>query len=774
MPYLLFAFAAGSFSSALWPALPPPALHWLTLLAAIPALPVARHWPRCRPIVWLAAGLWCGVAWAALWGEARLEARLPAVLDKSDWLVSGEVVGLPDRDRRRLRFELRVLDLKPLAPVGRVPSLRRLRLSWYGPAPEVRPGQHWRLRVRLRHPRGFANPGGFDYAAWLFSRGISATGYVRDHPQNVLRGEAGGWSIDAFRWRVAEHIAGLSLPAPVRGLLRALTVGDGSALSGTDWTRLRAAGVLHLAVISGLHIGLAAGFGMLLGSLAGRLLLVLGARVPARHCGALTAWLSGGFYALLAGFGLAAARAFAMLSVLLAVYLLRRRAARMAGFLWALAAIALLQPLAPLSPGFWLSFGAVAVLLAYFGSRPGGGWLSATVRAQWVVPLGTSVGLLWFQGQIPLLAPLVNLLAVPWVGMLAVPAGLVGVVLLPVAPTLADVAWHLAGAVLQVFHLVLAALETTTGAWRWQPAAGVRAEVLVLLVVVGLCLLGPPGLGLRRYALIALAAVALAGVPPRPPLQVTVLDVGQGLAVVVETAHHVLVYDTGPALSERFDAGAAIIAPYLRRRGWSRLDALVVSHEDLDHAGGAVGLAREYPPRREWRGGKEGAYQDAGITPCRAGQHWRWDGVGFHILHPRGDEVRENDRSCVLLVETGQVRVLLPGDIEAGAEARLLAAGVAPEAVTLLVAPHHGSATSSSPQFVARVRPGHVVYAAGYHHHFGHPHAAVVARYRALGARAWHTAAEGALRFVWWDPMRPAAVEVFAARRARRHYWDGG
>lgn len=773
MPYLLFAFAAGSFSSALWPALPPPALIWLTLLAAIPALLAARRWPGSRRICWLAAGLWCGMAWAAHWGEARLEARLPAALDKSDWLVSGEVVGLPDRDHRRQRFELRVLDLEPLVPMSQVPPLRSLRLSWYGQAPEVRPGQQWQLRVRLRHPRGFANPGGFDYSAWLFSRGISATGYVRDHPQNLLQGEADGWSIDAFRWRVAEHIAGLPLAAPVRGLLRALTIGDGSALSSADWTRLRAAGVLHLAIVSGLHIGLAAGFGMLLGSLAGRLLLALGMRVPARHCGALTAWLTGGFYALLAGFGLAAARAFAMLSVLLAVYLLRRRAARVAGFLWALAAIALLQPLAPLSPGFWLSFGAVAVLLWYFGTRPGGGWLSTAVRAQWVVPLGTTVGLLWFQGEVPLLAPLINLVAVPWVGMLAVPAGLVGVVLLPVAPALADVVWQFAGAVLHAFHLALTVLETTVGALRWQPAAGVRAEVLVLLVLVGLCLLGPPGLGLRRYALIALAAVVLAGAPPRPPLQVTVLDVGQGLAVVVETAQHVLVYDTGPALSERFDAGAAIIAPYLRRRGWPRLDALVVSHEDLDHAGGAAGLAREYPPRRELRGG-EGADEDPRITSCRAGQRWRWDGVDFRILHPRGDEVRENDRSCVLLVEAGQVRVLLPGDIEAGAEARLLAAGAAPAAVTLLVAPHHGSKTSSSAQFVARMRPEHVIYAAGYRHHFGHPHAAVVARYRAQGAKAWHTAAEGALRFVWRDPVQPAAVEVFAARRGRRHYWDGG
>ncbi len=764
--YFLLAFSVGSFSSALWPAVPPAIPMWGALCAAGVASLAVR---RGRRFGLLTVGLIAGVLWAAQWGERRLAAQLPPALDKSDWQLVGEVVGLPDGDRRRARFELRVLDLKPLAPVPSVPPLHRVQLSWYGQPPQLRPGQQWQLRVRLRHPRGFANPGTFDYSAWLLSRGISATGYVRDHSDNVLWRQSSGWSIDAFRWRIASRIDALPLTDPARGLLRALSVGDDGALAAQDWALLRETGTLHLVVISGLHVGLAAGLGMVLGNLLGRLPLLLGASLPARHWGAWAAWCVGGFYAALAGFGLATARAFAMLSVWLALYLLRRRALSWSGFFWALAVIALLQPLAPVTPGFWLSFGAVAALLAYFGMRPRPGRLRALVLAQWVVPLGTTVGLLGFQKEIPLLAPLVNLAAVPWVGLVSVPLALLGVATVPWAPELADQVWQWSGNSLQGFYGVLGVVHGHWGGLRWRPAHGVGWVLLVLLGVGAVCLLGPPGLGVRRYALLGLIAVVLEGPPRRPPLQVTVLDVGQGLSAVVETPDHVLVYDAGPAWSERFDAGSGIVAPYLRHQGWPKLDVLVVSHPDLDHAGGVAGLVRDYPPRRVLRGGSPAVRVEE--TGCRAGERWQWGRVGFRILHPADQMLGKNDRSCVLMVEAGAVRVLLPGDLESSGEGLLLAQGVLPQDIGLLIAPHHGSRTSSSSRFVARVRPRHVVYAAGYRHHFGHPHPTVVDRYAAAGAQGWHTAAEGALRFTWWDLDDPTAVEVATARRERKRYW---
>jgi len=430
MPYpLLLAFALGSYSSVLWPALPPLVAPGVALLLCATAL----RWRRGRTVVLILLGVSAGVFWATLWGQARLAAQLPAALDKTEYRVEGTVVGLPGRDARALRFELLVSRVESLAGAT-PPPLRRLRLSWYGRAPELSPGETWQLVLRLRHPRGFANPDGFDYAGWLFTQGISATGYVRDGVENRRLRAASFLSVDAWRGRVAAHIENLPVPNAGRALLRAFTVGDDRGITVAMWERMRVAGVVHLAVISGLHIALAAGFGMLLGTQGGRLAVVLGAPWPTRHVGALAAWIAGGLYTLMAGFGLATLRAFIMLTVFLAVLLLRRHRMLFAGFIWALAAIAVLEPLAPLAAGFWLSFGAVAVLLAWFGPRPRRGHIRDMVGAQLIVSLGTAAGLLGFFGKLPLLAPLINLLAIPWVEILTVPFCLAGVAAFPLAP----------------------------------------------------------------------------------------------------------------------------------------------------------------------------------------------------------------------------------------------------------------------------------------------------------------------------------------------------
>lgn len=762
--YFLLAFSAGSFSSAFWRDLPAPLLLWSLVLAAI----LAAGWRGVRTGAAL-LGLAAGVLWATCWGAARLEAQLPAALDRSDWRVEGEVIGLPHRDDRRVGFELRVLRVTAMNGTAG-PPLRRLRLSWYGTPPEVRPGERWQLQVRLRQPRGLANPAGFDYGSWLFARGISATGYVRgrEGPDNRQLALQSPWAVDAWRWRIAQRIDALPMEPAPRGLLRALTIGDGGALGTGLWEQMRITGVVHLAIVSGLHIGLAAGFGMVLGLGLGRLAAALGATWPARHLGVTAAWLVAGIYAALAGFGLSTARAWTALSVVLAILLLRRRGARVTGLLWALALIALIDPLAPLGPGFWLSFGAVAALLLCFGTRPARSWPREFLRAQWVVTLGTAAGLLAFQGQLPLLAPLVNLVAVPWVGLVTVHLCLAALLALPLVPTVAEGLWRLAGGSLQYFAHLLAAIEDSARALQWQPPAGTGGALLWLAGLAGLCLLAPRGIGLRRCGLIAVLGLLLAGAPARPPLQVTVLDVGQGLAVVVETTGHVLVYDTGPAFSERFDTGSGVVAPYLRRQGWRTLDLLMVSHGDLDHRGGVAGLLAQYPPRRQLQGWEPELPTESAAV-CRAGQRWHWDGVDFEVLHPEALEQKSNDRSCVLLIKAGEIRVLLTGDIERRSEATLLAAGRLPAGVDLLVAPHHGSRTSSSPPFVARLQPRHVVYAAGYRHHFGHPHPEVVERYARVGAQPWWTAHEGAVGFRWQD--LDAAPRVFAARRERRRYW---
>ncbi len=771
MPQFLLAFAAGSYSSVLWPALPPLVVPGVALLLCATAL----CWRRGRTVALILLGVSAGVFWATLWGQARLAAQLPAALDKTEYRVAGTVVGLPSRDARALHFELLVSRVESLGGAT-PPPLRRLRLSWYGHAPELSPGETWQLVLRLRHPRGFANPGGFDYGGWLFSRGVSATGYVRAGPDNQQLRAPAPWSIDAWRADLAEHLEALPVPDAGRALLRAFTVGDDRGISPAMWERMRAAGVVHLAVISGFHIALAAGFGFLLGTWVGRALAAVGVSWPARHVGALAAWIAGGLYTLMAGFGLATLRAFIMLSVFLAVLLLRRHGMRFAGFIWALAVIAVIEPLAPLAAGFWLSFGAVAVLLAYFGPRLRRHRVHALIDAQLVISTGTAAALLGFFGNLPLLAPVVNLLAIPWIETLTVPLCLAGVALFPVAPALADWCWWIAGWSLQWFDTALAATAELAGQAGWAPASGVSWVQVTLPALAAALTLAPRGLGLRYLSAIVLAALALAGPPSRPALRVTVLDVGQGLAVVVETPAHVMVYDTGAAFSDRFDAGDAIIAPHLRRRGWRQLDLLVVSHPDADHSGGEGGLLRHYRPARLLRGVvPEGAGPET--EGCQRGQSWQWDGVDFRVLHPEGPMPgqpvpRDNARSCVVLIEAGQARVLLTGDIESDVEALLLADAALPGSIELLIAPHHGSKTSSSPPFVNRLRPAHVVYSAGFRHRFGHPHPRVVARYQAVGARDWNTAFDGALSFSWEQQGMDPEPRVESARRDRPRYWE--
>lgn len=770
----LLAFSAAAFSSAFWPALPDPIGLACVAVIALPFCAAAiKGDPWAVAVLGLAAGVLCATAW----GFAALGHRLPVDLDKTDYRVQGRVTGLPAGDDRRVRFDLAVEAVAALGANREAPPLKHLQLSWYGQV-TVLPGERWQLDVRLRHPRGLANPGGFDYAAWLLEQGVSATGYVRPAVHNRRLAERGGASVDRLRFTLRERIRQLPLSADARGFLAALTLGEQRDLSTAAWQQLKTTGTLHLMVVSGQHIALVAGFGMIVGMGLGRLLVMAGMRFPARYSGVLLAAAFAAFYAALSGSSISTERALIMLGVLLVALWLRRRVTATSGLLWALAAVSALDPVAVLAAGFWLSFGAVAALLWYFSPRLSGRSWWQFLPAQGVVFFALAGWLALFQGQIPLLSPLANLVAVPWISLLVVPLCLAGVLLSPVDDRLAQACWWLAGRQLEWFEQLIAWFAGISEQWLWQPRIAQPALVAAALLAGGFLLLSPRGLGLRTAGALVVAALVLARDQARPPLAVTVLDVGQGLATVVETRDAVLVYDAGPAFSTRFDAGSGIVAPYLRHRGWPALDVLLVSHNDGDHSGGVPGLLNHYQPRRLLAGQREalpanapgGVLQRSAVERCVGGDHWRWGEVDFLILHPPRDfRGSDNNHSCVLLVSFHDMRVMLTGDTETESEAALHGADALPTAVNLLVAPHHGSNTSSGRAFVEAVAPAHVVYSAGYRHHFGHPHPAVVARYRTVGARQWNTAERGALRFVWSER---GELAVSAERDRVRHYWD--
>ncbi|MGS2722417.1 DNA internalization-related competence protein ComEC/Rec2 [Porticoccus sp. GXU_MW_L64] len=764
--HCLLLFASGVFGVSFLPELPS---TWLGLPAAVISI-----WSIGRYRDYRFLGLCLGVAWGLYSGQQLLNQQLPESLELQEFDVRGSVLGLPQSDHRRSRFRLQVDTCTGVLDGKSVP-LNKLLLSWYGARPTLKTGQYWQLRVKLRRPRGFANPGGFDYRHWLLQQGISATGYVRatsaeNTPTTAVNQLLGQRQppLAGLRENLHLQIGSLPLPELQRGLLQALAVGDGSALGPEQWALFNRTGTTHLMVISGLHIGL---FGVLcygLGSLLARPLNLLLPAVPAQLWASFCALLGAGFYAALSGFGLPATRAFAMVVAVLLVRLLRNNASPFNHLQAALAAVALVDPLAAHSGGFWLSFVAVFGLLWVFAplvGRPSGirGWLHRWWRPQWTVFAVLAPLLLAAYGQLPVLSVLVNGVAIPWLNIAVVPVCLLGVVAAFVSADAAHWLWQLAGWQLQWFYQGLQWFDGYAGLLL-KPPVGFSTGLLVSLMAAALLLLLPRGVPGRWLGVVPFVLVFFMA-PPQPLLRVTVLDVGQGLAVVVRSGERSLVYDTGAVFSERFNAGSGVVAPFLRARGIHRIDRLVVSHADNDHAGGTLGLVASVEVGDIWLGEPLPGVSDG--KPCRAGDSWRWGEVLFEVLSPvQETRFSGNNASCVLLVTAGKHRLLLPGDIEASRERALL--DQLP-AVDVVVAPHHGSFTSSSSAFVERLQPAHVIYSAGYKHHFGHPHPKVVQRYRAVGARQWNTSRDGAVTFELLDD----GWQVIRERSGYRFFWQG-
>ncbi len=740
-----------------------PAPGWALLL--IPALWALWRLPRPWHLIPACAA---GLLWALVYGHWLLDDALAPALEGHDLTVIGTVTDLPERRPRTTRFLFDIQRVTAGAAPGQVPA--RVRLSWYGEAPALVPGARWRLQVRLKRPNGYSNPGGLDYEAWLFRHRIRATGYVRHAvaaqrlpPAPARPGEA----LARARQRLAGELDAALDGAPHAGILKALAIGVRSGISEADWDTLRRTGTGHLVAISGLHIGLLAGLVFFAVRRLWAALPGLVLRVPAPVAAAWAGLLAGLGYAALAGFSLPTQRALIMIALVMAAVVLRR--APRAGHALASAALGvlILDPLAVLAPGFWLSFGAVAVILYAQAGRLGRGnawWRWG--RVQWAVALGLLPLLLTLFQAASLVSPLANLVAVPVVSLLVIPPVLAGTALLPWVPGLAAAALHAAAWLLAVLWHLLAGLAALPWAQWTGPAPDSAA--LVLATAGMALLLAPRGLPGRWLGLCMLLPAAVPQ-PLRPApgeAWFTLLDVGQGLSAVVRTAHHTLVYDTGPRFPSGFNAGDAVVVPFLRHAGVGHLDLLLVSHGDMDHRGGAPAVRAAYPapvltsaPRR----------LRAPTRRCHAGLQWRWDGVRFRVLHPRGAAARGNNRSCVLRVDAGADSVLLPGDIEAGAERALLARG-APLRADILVAPHHGSTTSSTPAFVAAVAPQAVVFPVGYRNRYGFPKPSILARYAAQGVERFDSARDGAITYRLGGAPGLDPPERF--RRASHRYWN--
>jgi competence protein ComEC len=732
-----------------------PSWPWL-LLALAAGIILGKYLHRTA--LWFALGC----CWAAHDGAGYLARLLPQALEREELLVEGRVASLPSGDAAVTRFLLDV-DRASRPGDGPLEFGGLVKLNWRGPLQLPRGGERWRLRVRLRQPRGFRNPGGFDYERWLFQEDIVATGYVRDAPHN-RRLAAAGWSPLALRQWLRERIASGAAASPARGVLNALLIGDRGGLGESEWQLFRATGTSHLVAISGLHIGLVALLAwMLFSSLwrrAGRLPL----RLPAPVAGAWGALLAAAGYAMLAGFSVPTQRALVMTAVLCLAVILRRNSRPLDGVALALLLVLLIDPRAPLAAGFWLSFTAVGVILLLLERYP--------QRRGWRLWIAIQLGL--FVALLPLLAlwglpaaalaPLVNLLAVPWFSFVIVPGVLLTALLLALA---APGAAALLQLLLQGIELTLGALQAVAAQgglldlaplpwWQALPAA---AGALLLLLARG-----------WRWRAAGVPLLSLLAWPPGAAVEhlaVSVLDVGQGESLVVETRGHTLVYDLGPQFPGGFNSAAAVVLPWLRSRGRQRVDMLVLSHDDNDHTGGAAQFAEQVQAGAILTG-QEMPQFGFSSSRCHDAAPWRWDGVSFRFLSTTLEPRNDNEASCVLLLEHAGGRVLISGDITARVETALLGAYSELLRADLATMPHHGSRTSSSPAFVRRVKARQVVVSAGWKSRYGHPREEILQRWRASGAAIDTTAESGAIRIAWDGDGRRTLSRY---RQRARRFW---
>jgi competence protein ComEC len=701
-------------------------------------------------------------------GQGIVDNRLEARFANDSLLTRVRVVDFPRATGNSVVMLVEPLDDHRLPP--------RSRVSWFEPALQPSIGDVWELELRLKRPRGLSNPGVFDVEAWMFRQRIHASGYVVNGKRNRRLRTGAENTINAFRRQFVAR-AGVAAESPdAAAVLAAVGVGARHQISRAQWDSYAMSGTSHLMAISGLHIGLAATFAFLLArALLGGLRARGNVQVTAIGVGVLVAML----YAAVSGFGVPAQRASLMLLVAALAIVRRRPVDPFATVSVAAIAVFMLDPVATMTPGFNLSFAAVVLLLWLARCRKsmaGGRRFIVravnTVRQLFTMQVFLLLGLMPLTvilfGRVALLATPVNLVAVPLFSVVTVPFTLAS---LAMGDTLGQAGFAALRIAAHSVNWLEALIEQVVRLpFADVTVAGGRGFALLVVIMPALWAILPQGWPGRRVALLAVVGLLLHA--PRPPNQscfdAHVLDVGQGLATMVQTRRSTLLFDTGVSYRGGGSVAERVIVPLLKSKAIKRIDHLVVSHSDNDHSGG-VRAVHEYAEIGATYVGETPRQSDLPSSPCVAGQNWETDGVHFRFLHPHPETLHEgNDSSCVLLISVGPYGLLLTGDIEAEAEREILDRN-GPVVVDAVVVPHHGSLTSSGVAFVDAVSPLVAIVSAGYGNRWGFPKERVVMRWRAAGAEVLDTATSGAIS------LRLCAAgglqDLRRDRYERRRFW---
>jgi competence protein ComEC len=720
-----------------------------------------------------------GFFWTATFATLRLSDELPKAWEQKSITLIGMVATLPEVTEHGERFQFDVE--KILTKDAKAPH--HISLNFYREAESAKPenapslanyfhaGERWQFTVRLKRPHTTYNPHGFDFEVWLLEQNIRAMGSINN--------KSGYKKLNNFVWQpsyivekaretVGNRITQTLVDKAYAGVIRALVVGDGSQITQAQWNVYLRTGVNHLMSISGLHITMLAGLAFAIAAFIWRRFPTLVMRMPTRKAATIVGLFVAILYALLAGMSVPTQRTLYMLMTFALALLFGRNLAISRALAIALIVVVLLDPWAVIAPGFWLSFSAVA-LIAYasVGRLAAQHWLKEAATTQWAVTLGLLPMLIVMFGQASMVSPLANAFAIPIISLIVVPLAILGSLLQ-------------LDFILQASHFVLTicmqGLNWLASLPTWQQAA--PPIWAMITAMMGVCwLLLPRGFPQRWLGLFLLLPLFFVN-PVRPAegeMQVTVLDIGQGLAVVIQTANHTFLYDAGPRYSAQSDAGSKIIIPYLRGEGVKKLDGFIVSHNDIDHSGGAASVLAQMPV--DWFSSSF-TQTDAMILPpnaikCFAGQHWQWDKVNFEVLYPSWESyenvsLTDNNRSCVVKVSSQFGSILLTGDIEKEAEEILLKSSIHELSSDVLIVPHHGSKTSSTPKFIAAVGAKTSIFTVGYLNRFKHPKPLITQRYEESGASLYRSDYNGALK-INFVPNKP--IKIKAWRQSQPRYW---